>query len=334
MFSLQELEAAAELVHSVMPPTPQYAWPLLGKRLGAEVFVKHENHTPVGAFKIRGGIVFMDGLKRSGAAPNGVITATRGNHGQSIAMAGSRLGIPVTILVPHGNSREKNAAMRAFGAELIEFGEDFDEAKQEAARLADDRGLYLIPSFHDDLVKGVATYALEFFRAVPDLDAVYVPIGMGSGICGLITARDLLGLETEIIGVVAEKAPAVALSYAAGHVVPTNSARTFADGMACREPHPGALEIISKGAARIMQVSEDEVAAAMRILYQDTHNVAEGAGAAALAALRKDLIAEAGTESGENGRDKPRLRAGIVLTGGNVDLPVFSDVLRCCTPAA
>ena len=226
MFTLAELEAAADLVHAHMPPTPAYAWPLLARRTGAEVWVKHENHTPVGAFKVRGGLVYMDELKRLGGKVAGVITATRGNHGQSIARAAAAAGIAAVIVVPRGNSAEKNTAMRGFGAELIEHGDDFDAAKDEAVRLATARNLHMVPSFHPALVKGVATYALEFFRQVPALDTVYAPIGMGSGVCGLIAARDLLRLDTKIVGVVAENAPAYALSFKAGHPVPTNSART------------------------------------------------------------------------------------------------------------
>ena len=321
MTSLAELEAAADLVHAHFPPTPQYAWPLLAQRTGADVWVKHENHTPIGAFKVRGGLVYMDHLKRSGADVAGVITATRGNHGQSIARAAAAVGLPSTILVPHGNSTEKNAAMRAFGAELIEFGRDFDEAKDEAHRLASVRNLHFVPSFDPLLVRGVATYALEFFRAVPDLDAVYVPIGMGSGICGLITARDLLGLKTEIIGVVAQNAPCIALSFEAGRPVPTNSAQTFADGMACRVPNPDALDIMMRGAARIVAVSEDEIAEAIRFYYEDTHNLAEGAGAASLAALIQ-----------ESSRQRGR-RIGLILSGGNIDRSACAQVLAGATPA-
>lgn len=312
MFSLAELDAAARLVYGAMPPTPQYAWPLLAERAGCEVWVKHENHTPTGAFKVRGGLVYFDRQRPS----CGVISATRGNHGQSIAFAGRRAGVPVTIVVPHGNSREKNDAMRAFGAELIEHGCDFDEARVAAARFAGERGLAMVPSFHRDLVLGVATYALELLRAVPSLGAVYVPIGMGSGICGLIRTRDLLGLGTRIIGVQSERAPSYALSFAAGRVVATRSADTFADGVATREPDPEALEIIRKGAERIVTVSEDEIADAMRTLFTCTHNVAEGAGAAPLAALLKERAVMRGR------------KAGVTLSGGNVDLALFQRVLR------
>jgi threonine dehydratase len=321
MFTLGELEAAADFVHTHMPPTPQYVWPLLCQRTGAEVWVKHENHTPIGAFKVRGGIVYMEKLRRSCADVAGVVTATRGNHGQSIARAAAAAGFASTILVPRGNSVEKNAAMRAFGAELIEFGRDFDEARDEAHRLARERNLHFVPSFDPALVKGVATYALELFRAA-ELDAVLVPIGMGSGICGVIAARDLMGLKTEVIGVVAQNAPCIALSFDAGRPVPTNSASTFADGMACRVPDAQALAVIVKGAARIVQVSEDEIAEAMRLHYAATHNVVEGAGAAPLAALMGEMPRHAGR------------RVGLIVSGGNIDAHAFAAVLAGSTPAA
>lgn len=321
MFQLAELEAAADLVHSHMAPTPLLRWPLLAERVGADVHVKHENYTPVGAFKVRGGIVYMDELKRSGARINGVITATRGNHGQSIARAATAVGIPATILVPHGNSAEKNAAMRAFGARLIEHGADFEEARLEAVRLAEVEGLLMVPSFHAGLVKGVATYALEMFRAAPDLAAVFVPIGMGSGICGIIKVRDLLGLDTEIIGVVAEGAPAYALSFEAGQPVSTNVARTFADGVACRVPDPTAFAMIKGGASKIVRVSDEAIADAARHYFETTHNVAEGAGAAPLAAL----LMERGRLQGK--------KVATILSGGNVDRSVFADVLSGRTPS-
>jgi threonine dehydratase len=320
LFTLAELEAAVPLVRTVVPPTPLYDWPLLAKRAGAEVWVKHENHTPAGAFKVRGGIVYLDGLRRRGEVPAGVVTATRGNHGQSVALAAARAGIPCAIFVPRGNSREKNAAMQAFGAELIVAGADFDESREHAAKFSAERRYHFVPSFHADVVKGVATYALEMFTARPDLDAVYAPIGMGSGICGLISVRDLLGLDTKIIGVVAENAPAVALSFEQGHPVATNSANTFADGMACRVPHEEALAIMRRGAERIVRVSEDEIAHAMRACFEDTHNVAEGAGAAALAALVQERDRMAGK------------RVGIVLSGGNIDREMFAEVLAGRTP--
>jgi threonine dehydratase len=325
LFSLADLHTAAQLVRSLVPATPAYAWPLLAQRAGADVWVKHENHTPIGAFKLRGGITYVDWLRRSNAKAKrvikGVITATRGNHGQSIALAGRRAGLRATIVVPQGNSVEKNAAMESFGAQLIVHGCDFDEAKECAMRLAEERKLHFVPSFSTQLVKGVATYALELFRSVPDLDAVYAPIGMGSGICGLIAVRDLLGLKnTEIVGVVADAAPTIALSMGAGHPVPTNSARTFADGMACRVPDPQALEIIRQGAARIVRVDEEEIAEAIRIYYTATHNVAEGAGAAPLAALLRE-------------RDRMgNKRVGLIFSGGNIDAEMLRIVLSGRTP--
>jgi len=313
MFTLTDLEDALALVHRAFPPTPQFAWPLLAARTGAEVWVKHENHTPTGAFKVRGGLVFMERLKREDPACRGIISATRGNHGQSLAFAGARHGVPVTIVVPLGNSREKNAAMRAQGAELIEHGVDFDAAREEAMRLAQARGLLFAPSFAPDLVKGVATYALELFRAASPLDALYVPIGLGSGICGCIMARDLLGLKTEIIGVQSTGADSYARSVAAGHVVTTPTADTRADGMATRIPDPAALAIIARGAARIVTVTDDEVAAAIRAYWTDTHNLAEGAGAAPLAALLQ-----------ESTRMRGR-RVATILCGGNIDLDLFRE---------
>ena len=320
MFTLAELDNVIPLVRAIVPPTPQYAWPLLKALTGVEIVVKHENHTPIGAFKLRGGIVYFDRLNRARPQVQGVVTATRGNHGQSLAFAGTRAGIAVTIVVPHGNSTEKNAAMRAFGAELIEHGRDFDEAKEAAIRIATERGLEYAPSFHRDFVIGVATYAHELFSAVDNLDTVYVPIGLGSGICGMIGTRDALGLKTKIVGVVAEAANAYLRSFTAGRGVATNSALTFADGMAVRVPDPTALEVIRKGAERIVQVSEDEIAEAIRSIYSATHNCAEGAGAAALAALSK-----------ERGRLQGR-RAAVILTGQNIDRTWMQTVLAGGTP--
>jgi threonine dehydratase len=322
LFTLDELAAAAAIVRRLVPPTPAYAWPLLKARIGAEVVVKHENHTPTGSFKARGGLVYVEALCRGGAKPKGLVTATRGNHGQSIALAAARNGIAAVIVVPEGNSPEKNAAMEACGGQLVTAGKDFDESRAVAAQIQAQRGYHFVPSFHRDLVKGVATYALELFESFADLDVVYVPIGMGSGICGLITVRDLLGLDTEIVGVVAENAPAFALSFEVGHPVPTNSARTFADGMACRDPQPEAFDIIRQGAARVVRVGEADIAEAIRIYYTATHNLAEGAGAAPLAALLKEKARYAGK------------RAGLILTGGNIDMPVFAQVLAGETPAA
>jgi threonine dehydratase len=311
MFDLSQLERAQGVVAAAMPPTPAYAWPLLSERLGASVIVKHENHTPIGAFKVRGGLVYLDRLKRERPDTIGIISATRGNHGQSLAFAASRHGLPVTIYVPRGNSVEKNRAMRAFGAELVEHGEDFQAAREEAIRRAEVAGLHIVPAFHPDLVLGVATYALELLRKAPDLDVLYVPIGQGSGICGCILARDLLGLKTEIVGVQSTEAPSYALSFAAGTVVMTNSSDTLADGMATRVPDPDALAIIRKGASRIVQVTDGEVGAAIRAYWTDTHNLAEGAGAAALAAALQEKTKLRGK------------RVGLILSGGNIDFDLF-----------
>ena len=315
MTPLDTLERAAALVHAVMPPTPQYCWPLLSARVGAELWVKHENHTPIGAFKLRGGLVYLDAVRRAQPQIRGVVTATRGNHGQSIAYAAARLGLAATIVVPHGNSVEKNRAMAAFGARLVEEGHDFQAAYEHAVLLAERDGLHLVRSYDPLLVQGVASYALELFRAVADLDVVYVPIGLGSGISGVIAARDALGLKTEIVGAVAADAPAYALSFAAGMPVNTNSANTIADGLAVRVPDPAALEVIHRGAAHIVTASEAEIRRAMRILYTDTHNVAEGAGAAALAAVLQERSRLAGK------------RVAVIQSGGNIDRALFAEVL-------
>lgn len=315
MISLAELDTATALVHGAMPPTPQYSWPLLNGRTGAEVWVKHENHTPIGAFKLRGGLVYLTELKKREPKLPGVLTATRGNHGQSVAYAAARVGVRAVIVVPHGNSTEKNAAMRALGAELVEHGHDFQAAYEHAADLAAREGLHMLRSFHPWLVSGVGSYALELFRAVADLDTVYVPIGLGSGICGVIAARDALGLATRVVGVTAANAAAYAQSFARKEAVSTSSADTIADGMACRVPEPAALEIIFRGAERVVTVDEDEIAAAMRHYFTDTHNVAEGAGAAALAALLSER---------ERMRGK---RVALILSGGNVDRELFRRVL-------
>jgi threonine dehydratase len=327
LFDLAALRRAETLVREHFPATPQYRWPLLAEVVSAgqgpvEVWVKHENHTPTGAFKVRGGIVYLERLVRERPHVTGIVSATRGNHGQSLAYAGRAFGVPVVILVPCGNSPEKNAAMRGFGAELIEHGRDFQEAREHAAVIAAERGYELVPPFHRDLACGVATYGLELFSAVPELDAVYAPVGMGSGITSLLTVRDLLGRDVEIVGVVSEEAPATALSVAAGHVVATDSARTFADGVATRQPDPHAIEIMLAGAARIVTVSDDAVAEAMRTLHRTTHSMAEPAGALALAGLMAERERHAGR------------RVAIVLTGGNVDLPMLADVLGGATPSA
>ena len=320
LFTLDELEAAIPIVRSFVPPTPAYAWPLLAARIGAEVIVKHENHTPTGSFKARGALTYVDALRRAGRMPAGLVTATRGNHGQSVAVAAARSGIPAILVVPEGNSAEKNTAMEAFGGQLVTAGKDFDESRGIAADIERERGYHFVPSFHRDLVKGVATCAHELFTSCPGLDVVYVPIGMGSGICGMITVRDLLGLKTEIVGVVAANAPAFALSFEAGRPIKTNTAQTFADGLACRDPQPDALAIIAAGTARVVTVSEADIAEAIRIYYVATHNLAEGAGAAPLAALLNERDRNAGK------------RIGLILTGGNIDRPVLAQILRGETP--
>src|ERR1700704_4615654 len=288
MFDLRQLERAQNIVAAAMPPTPAHQWPLLSERLRATPIVKHENHTPTGAFKVRGGVGYVDRLNRERPGTAGLISATTGNHGQSIAYAANRYRVPVTIYVPHGNSVEKNRAMRSFGANLVENGNDFQSAREEAERCARLNGLEMVPSFHPDLVLGVATYALELLRKAPDLDVLYAPIGQGSGICGCILARELLGLKTEIVGVQSTEAPSYALSFAAGMVVTTETSNTLADGLATRVPDADALAIIRKGASRIAQVTDDEVGAAIRAYWADTHNLAEGAGAAPLAAALQD----------------------------------------------
>jgi len=315
MSDLAALDAAAALVRTVVPPTPQYCWPLLSARIGAELWVKHENHTPIGAFKIRGGLIYLDAVRRERPNLRGIVTATRGNHGQSVALVASRLGLASTVVVPHGNSVEKNRAMAAFGAELVEAGHDYQAAYEHAIELAERRSLHLVPPYDPLLVHGVASYSLELFRAVPDIDTAYVPIGLGSGISGMIMAREALGLRTEIVGVVAAGAATYALSVAAGRPVSTNSAETIADGLACRVPNETALDLIRRKAARIVTVSDAEIRRAMRILYTDTHNLAEGAGAAALAAA----LQERGRLAGK--------RVAVILSGGNIDAALFAGIL-------
>ena len=310
----KELDDGARLVHETVPPRPQYSWPLLNERAGTEVWVKHENHTATGAFKIRGGLVLAAEIKRRDPKAQGVISATRGNHGQSVAFAGRRHGLRSVIVVPHGNSKEKNAAMRAWGAELIEHGRDYDEAREHAHMLSKEQGLFYIGPFHRELVIGVGSYAMELFQGAPALDEVYVPIGCGSGICGVIAWRDALGLKTRVVGVVSENAACYALSFKAGKPVETKSAITFADGVAVRVPVPEALQAIRAGADRIVEVSDDEVKAAMRDFYRCTHNIAEGAGAAPLAALLKD-------------KERKGSRFAVILSGGNIDREMYLEAL-------
>ena len=312
--TLDQLDDAAKLVHEHVPPTPQHRWPLIDEALGTEAWLKHENHTALGAFKIRGGIVYMHRLMER-EHPSGLVTATRGNHGQAIGAAARRYGVPLTIVVPHGNSREKNEAMRAQGATLLEVGDDFQESFEHATALAEEHGWHQVANFHPDLLAGVASYPLELFRAVPDLDVVYVPIGLGSGICATVAARDALGLTTRVVGVVSAGAPAYARSWEAGEPVSVPVTTLLADGMACRTPVTEAFEIIRATVDHLVEVDDEQVAAAMSLLFTATHNVAEGAGAAALAAA----MHERDTLSGQ--------RVAIVVTGGNVDRDVFARTL-------
>jgi len=320
LFTIDQIKQAAQLVYTQMPPTPQYNWPIISKDIGADVWVKHENHTPTGAFKIRGGITFIDWIKRTQPEIMGICTATRGNHGQSQARAAIAAGLSAKIYVPFGNSVEKNTAMRAFGGEVIEFGQDFDTARLEAIRVAVEQGLAVVPPFHIELLRGVASYAYELFSNVPDLDTVYVPIGCGSGICSIISVRDAMGLKTKVVGVVSTEAQTAKLSVEAGHLIETETANTFADGMAVRIPVADAYDIYANGAERMVAVSEDEIAAAIKLYYTATHNLAEGAGAAAFAALMQ----ERNTMQGK--------RIGVILTGGNIDADMFRTVMRGDVP--
>ena len=313
--TLADIEAAAQVVYRDFAATPQYRWALLSERLGTDCWLKHENHTPVGAFKIRGGLTYFDQLAQRGALPREVVSATRGNHGQSMGWAARRHGVACTIVVPRGNSVEKNAAMRTLGVALVEHGEDFQEAREHALQIAAERGAHMVPSFHTDLLRGVSTYWWEFFRAVPQLDVVYVPIGQGSGACSAIAAKQALGHRARVVGVVSSHATTYADSIAAGHVVESPVTTQLADGMACRVADQGALDILMPHLDHTVQVSDDEVAAAMHHLFTDTHNVAEGAGAAALAAA----LQERGQLQGQV--------VGLALTGGNVDASVLAQVL-------
>ena len=317
-----ELDEAVPIVRRHVPPTPQYEWPLLTEAAGSRVTVKHENHTPVGAFKVRGGLVFFDRLVRERPAVSGVVSATRGNHGQSLAFAGRAHGRSVTIFVPHGNSIEKNAAMRALGATVIEHGDDFQAAREASVDYAAEHGLEAVPPFHRDLVIGVATYALELFEATASdpIDTIYVPIGMGSGINAVIAVRDMLGIATQVVGVVSDAAPASKLTFESGVLTTTESAATFVDGVATRSPDPRSMAGVLAGAARVISVSDEAVADAMRTIYRTTHNVAESAGAIALAGLLSESTDERGDHS------------AFVLCGGNVDSDQFADVLGGSTP--
>lgn len=312
---LEELEKAAAEIYEVIQPTPQISWPLLNNRCGCEVWVKHENHNPTGAFKVRGGLIYLSRLKQQEPDLVGVCAATRGNHGQSVAYAAARNNLHPVIVVPEGNSPDKNAAMEALGAELIIYGQDFDEAVEYAAVISNERSLHLLPSFHLDLVKGVATYGLELLKYVPDLDRVYVPIGLGSGATGMIAAKRALGLDTEIIGVVSENASAYKLSFESGKCISTNSADTVADGLAVRNPSQQALDIMLEGLARVVEVSDELIMNAISHYFNDTHNVVEGAGAASLAALLKEK---------EVNQAK---KVAVSLSGGNITSSLFCEAL-------
>ncbi len=310
-----EIEAAAATVYAAMPATPQYSRPLLNQCLQAEVWVKHENHTPTGSFKLRGGLVYMRHLAEAPERAHGVIAATRGNHGQSVGFSAQRNGFSATVIVPKGNSCEKNASMRALGVELVEHGNEFQESREYAAQLARQQGLHLIPSFHPHLVSGVATAWMELLLANPDLDVLFVPIGQGSGICAAVAARAALGLRTRIIGVVSSHALAYGLSFAQKKRVESPVTTVIADGMACRIPDEAALSIIWEHVEDVVAVSDDEVAAAMKLYFTATHNVAEGAGAASLAAAMKFR------------QRFLRQKIGLMLSGGNVDHDMFAEIL-------
>jgi len=313
--SLHDIEDAAQVVYREFAATPQYAWGQLSSKLGATCWLKHENHTPVGAFKIRGGLTYFDQLARNGALPAEVISATRGNHGQSIGWAARAHGVPCTIVVPHGNSLEKNAAMRALGATLIEHGSDFQESREFAIQLAAQRGAHMVPSFHVNLLRGVATYWWELFKAEPQLDVVYVPIGQGSGACSAIIAKRALGHKARIVGVVSAHATTYADSLAAGRVVEAPVTTLLADGMACRVADAEALAILQGNIDHIVKVTDSEVAQAMRDIFACTHNVAEGAGAAAFAAAMQEREQLKGQT------------VGLALSGGNVDSAMLAEVL-------
>lgn len=313
--TLAQIHEAQAVLYRHMPPTPQYSWPLINERLGTEAWIKHENHTPVGAFKLRGAIVYVQWLKQIRPQLTGVVAATRGNHGQGVAMAARLTGMNAVIVVPHNNSKEKNRAMIAQGAELIEYGHDFQESLEYAHTLAADRDLAMIDSFHERLVMGTATYALEFLVAAPPLERIYVPVGLGSSICGVAAARDALCQTTQIIGVVSSGSPSYSLSFTQHKVIDAPSQTLIADGLACRRPNPQAMEVIWSRVSRVVEVSDAEIAEAMRIYFQDTHNLAEGAGAAPLAAALKEQHQIKGK------------RVGLVLTGGNVDRELYNDVL-------
>jgi threonine dehydratase len=309
------IEDARRLLQSLVPATPQFAWPQVCAAFDAEVWLKHENHTPIGAFKARSVATYFARLLERDPKIPGVITATRGNHGQAVGLAARRFDLPATVYVPRGNSVEKNAAMSALGVELVVHGDDFQESREEAARVAAVRGLHMVPAFHPDIVLGVTSYWSELFCAAPDLDVVYVPVGQGSGVCAAVAARNVYSPGTRIVGVVSAHAPCFSHSFAARRVVEAPVTTILGDGMACRRPDEDALAIILGNVSRIVEVTDAELAAAMRAIFSMTHNVAEGAGAAAFAAAWRERESLAGQ------------RVGLALTGGNVDTTLFADVL-------
>lgn len=313
--ALSDIEAAGKLIRPHVRETPAYRWPLLEAGLGLKVWVKHENHTPVGAFKIRGGLVYLDELKRQQPDVAGIIAATTGNHGQSIAFAARENGLRAVIVVPQGNNPEKNAAMRSLGAELVEHGREFQEALEYSRELAIRERLHAVPSFHPWLVRGVATYGLELFRSVTDLDAVFVPVGLGSGFCGLAAAREALGLKTKLIGVVSEHAPAYALSFRQSDFIEQSSTTRVAEGVACKTPNREALEHIRAHAHDIVTVNDDEALVAMGDLLRCTRNLAEGSGALAWAGLKKHC----GDWQGK--------RIAVILSGGNASSSLIREVM-------
>ncbi|HQR81168.1 MAG TPA: threonine dehydratase [Actinomycetota bacterium] len=318
MLTSAALHAAADTIDRFMPPTPTMRWPLLDERVGMPVWVKHENHNPTGAFKVRGGLRYLARSQVEDDSPTGIVSASRGNHAQSLAFAGAAFRTPVVIVVPEGNSPDKDAATRAMGAEVVVHGKDFQSSLEHAYGLARERGYTLVPPFHQWLLEGVATYAAELYNSVPGLDTVYVPVGMGTGICANISVRDLFECDTEIVGVVAAKAPAYALSFEYGALATTPTAATFVDGVACRVPDPAALDIILRGASRFITVSEQEAAEAMVLMYRCTHNLAEPAGSLALAGLLKDREQASGK------------KVAVVHTGGNVDFDVLAGAFAAC----
>ena len=315
MLTTEDLADATRIVAAHVPVTPAYRWPLLERVTGTPTWVKHENATPTGAFKVRGGLVFAERLTREANAVPGLIAATRGNHGQSVAYAAREHGLPATIVVPEGNSPDKNASMAAFGADLVVYGRDFQESLEHARSLAAERGLVFVPSFHPDLVAGVATGAAELHAQAGPLDVIYAPVGLGSGVCAHLAVRDLRGAATEIVGVVADRAPAHALSFAAGRPVSTPDADTFVDGVATRTPVPEAVAAMVAGVARFVRVSEEDAADAMRILWQTTHQMPEPAGAIGLAGLL-----------GDTGR-RPGATAAVIMSGGNCDTELIGRVI-------